>query len=80
MKMVVSTIVGLLVCMGFMYFMIPLLATEHTSAGTIFNATDPQINMSYQLGTGFYNVLPWLAIVCAILLIIAYSLRRDLGD
>lgn len=77
MKLVVATVTGIILCISFMYFMFPLLTTEHSAALQMFNSTDPTIAFSYQVGGGFYNVIPFLPILAGLFIIFAYALRRS---
>lgn len=80
MKLVVATVTGIILCLGFMYFMFPLLITEHTATSTIFNSTDPTIAQSFAFGSGFYQVIPFLPILAGLFIIFAYALRRSIYE
>lgn len=64
----------------FMYIAIPLLSTTHSNFNILVNATDPTIASSYNLGQGFYTILPLIPLLIAGFVIINYALKRDSGD
>ena len=82
MRMVVATITGIFMSLYFMYFIIPLISAEHTNFANplLINSTDPTVVTSFNLGQGFYTVLPFIPILVGGFVIINYSLRRDAGD
>lgn len=80
MRVVVGTISGIFMSLYFMYFMFPMISTEHTNFNSLVNASDPTIATSYTLGSGFYTVLPLIPLLIAGFVIINYSLKRDAGD
>ena len=82
MRVVVGLITGLFMCLYFMYFAFPLMSTEHTmfTNPLLINTTDATVVTSYNLGQGFYNVLPFIPILVGAFVIINYSLKRDGGD
>jgi len=82
MRVVVASLTGIFMALYFMYFIIPLLSTEHTNmAGPyLINATDPTVVTSFNLGQGFYTVMPLVPILIACFFIISYALKRDMGE
>lgn len=83
MRQVVATLTGIFVVLYLMYWVIPLLSTEHTlfSANPLLvNTTDATVVTSYNLGQGFYNILPLIPILVAAFVLINYALKRDAGE
>jgi len=80
MKMVVSTLMGIILCLYLFYFFYPLLQTEKAASDLLFNTTDPVIVTSYALGTGFYAALPFIPILVGLFVLFAYSLKRSLYE
>lgn len=83
MRQVVATLTGIFVVLYLMYWVIPLLNTEHTlfSANPLLvNTTDTTVVTSYNLGQGFYNILPLIPILVAAFVLINYALKRDSGE
>lgn len=82
MRMVVGLITGLLMSLYFMYFAYPMMSTEHTLFNNplLINSTDPTVVTSFNLGQGFYTVLPFIPILVGGFVIFNYSLKRDSGD
>lgn len=79
MRLVVSLIVGILMSLYFMYFVYPLLSSEHTMFNNplLINTTDATVVTSYNLGQGFYTVLPFIPIIVGGFVILNFSLKRD---
>ena len=77
MKMVVSTLMGIILTLYLMYYFFPLLQTEYAASQLLFNSTDPVIATSYAMGTGFYAALPFVPIFVALFILFAYSLKRS---
>ena len=79
MRVVVSLITGIFMALYFMYFLYPLLATEHTNFSNplLINTTDSTVVTSYNLGQGFYTILPWIPILVGGFVLINYSLKRE---
>jgi len=79
MRIVIGLILGVAMALYFMYFMYPLLSAEHTyfSNPLLVNVTDPVVITSYNLGQGFYTVLPWIPIFVGGFVLINYSLKRE---
>ena len=65
-----------------MYFVIPLLSTEHTNFANplLINSTDPTVVSANTLGQGFYQVMPAIPLLIGAFVIINYALKRDAGD
>jgi hypothetical protein len=82
MRVIVAGITGIFIALYFMYWIIPLLNTEHTNFSTplLINTTDATVVTSYNLGQGFYQVLPIIPIFIFAFVIISYALKRDAGD
>lgn len=83
MRQVVSTLTGILMALYFIYFAVPMIYTEHNSLMTsplIINSTDPTVVTSFNLGSGFYTILPLIPILVGCFVIINVSLKRDAGD
>ena len=79
MRIIVGTITGIFMALYFMYFLYPLLSTEHTlfTNPLLINTTDSTVITSYNLGQGFYTVLPWIPILVGSFVLINYSLKRE---
>ena len=79
MRVVVGLITGLLMSLYFMYFVYPLLSSEHTMFNNplLINTTDSTVVTSYNLGQGFYTVLPFVPILVGAFVLINYSLKRE---
>lgn len=82
MRIVVATITGVLMALYFMYFVIPLLSTEHSNFMNplLINSTDPTVVTSFNLGQGFYQIMPAIPLLVGAFVIINYALKRDVGD
>jgi len=82
MRVIVGLLTGILMALYFMYFVFPLLSTEHTAFSNplLINTTDPVVVTSYNLGQGFYTALPWIPMLVGGFVVINYSLKRDAGD
>jgi hypothetical protein len=76
----VGMLTGILMALYMMYFIIPLLSTEHTNFNMVVNATDPTIVTSYNLGQGFYTIIPLIPIFVGVFVLINYSLKRSVDD
>jgi hypothetical protein len=63
----------------FMYFVYPLLSSEHAMFNNplLVNTTDATVVTSYNLGQGFYTVLPFIPIIVGGFVVLNYSLKRD---
>lgn len=79
MRLVVGLITGLLMSLYFMYFAYPLMSSEHTMFNNplLINTTDSTVVTSFNLGQGFYTVLPFIPVFVGAFVIINYSLKRD---
>jgi len=79
MRMVVALITGILMSIYFMFFVFPLLSTEHTlfSNPLLINTTDSTVVTSYNLGQGFYTVLPFIPILVGGFILFNYALKRE---
>ena len=75
-------ITGIILALYMMYWMIPLLSSEHTNFNNplLINSTDPTVVTSFALGQGFYMVLPLIPILAGVFILINYSLKREAGD
>ena len=82
MRMVVATITGIFMSLYFMYFIIPLISAEHTNFANplLINSTDPTVITSFNLGQGFYQIMPLVPILVGAFIIISVALRRDPGE
>ena len=82
MRMVVATITGIFMSLYFMYFIIPLISAEHTNFANplLINSTDPTVITSFNLGQGFYQIMPLVPILVGSFIIISVALRRDPGE
>jgi hypothetical protein len=80
MKLVVSTLMGIILTLYFMYYFFPLLTTEHAQTTLLFNATDPDIALSYTFGAGFLAALPFIPILVGLFVLFAYALKRSMYD
>lgn len=80
MRLVVSTLAGIIVSLYFMFYIFPLIQIERVQTVNIFNGTDPIISTSYQMGTGFYSIIPFVPILVALFILFAYALRRSQYD
>jgi len=82
MREVVGLIVGVAMALYFMYFMFPLLSSEHTyfSNPLLVNVTDPVVVTSYNLGQGFYTALPWIPLFVGGFVIFSVALKRGTGE
>lgn len=82
MRVVVGLLTGILMALYFMYFAFPLLSSEHTAFSNplLINTTDSTVVTSYNLGQGFYTVLPWIPLLVGGFVVINYSLKRDSGE
>lgn len=80
MKMVISTLMGIILALSLIYYFSPLLETERTAGNLIFNATDPTIITSYAYGTGFLLAMPFIPIMVGLFILFAYALKRSLYD
>lgn len=60
-----------------MYWMYPLLSTEHTAFNNLVNASDPVIVNSYNMGQGFYYAIPFIPFLVWGFLLIAYAQKRS---
>ncbi len=81
MRVLVASITGIFIALYMMYFAIPLLSTEHTMMTNplLINATDPTVVTSFNLGQGFYTVMPMIPILVAGFLVISYALKSEGG-
>ena len=79
MRMIVALITGILMSIYFMFFVFPLLSTEHTlfSNPLLINTTDATVVTSYNLGQGFYTVLPFIPILVGGFILFNYALKRE---
>lgn len=79
MRMVVSLIIGVFMALYFMFFAFPLLSSEHTMFNNplLVNTTDATVVTSYNLGQGFYTVMPFIPLLVGAFVIINYSLKRE---
>lgn len=78
-----GAITGIFLALYFMYFVIPLMSTEHTmfsASPYLVNTTDTVTSNSYNLGQGFYTFLPLIPIGIAAFVLINYALKRDPGE
>jgi len=80
MRMVVSTLMGVIVSLYLMYYFFPLLQTEKNTLALIVNSTDPIIVTSNAMGSGFYTALPFIPIFVGLFIIFAYALKRSIYD
>lgn len=82
MRVVVATITGVFMALYFMYFIIPLLSVEHTNMNNplLINTTDATVTNSFNLGQGFYTIMPLIPILIGAFVIINAALRRDAGE
>ena len=83
MRQVVGTLTGVLIVEYLMYWIIPLISSEHTmfsASPLLVNTTDATVVTSYNLGNGFYNILPLIPILVAAFVLINYALKRDAGE
>lgn len=82
MRQIVSLIIGIVMVLYMMYWMIPLLNSEHTNFANplLINSTDPTVVTSFALGQGFYTALPLIPILAGVFLLINYALKRDAGE
>jgi len=82
MRIVVGVLTGLFMSLYFMYFAYPLMSTEHTLFNNplLINTTDATVVTSYNLGQGFYTVLPFIPLFVGGFILINYSLLRSSGD
>lgn len=80
MRDVVGAITGIFIALYMMYFFIPLLSTTHTQFSQLVNVTDPTIISSYNLGGGFYQVIPVIPIIVAIFILINVALKRNADE
>lgn len=80
MRQVVGLITGVFMALYFMYIGIPLLSTSHSNFSILVNATDPTISTAYNLGQGFYFVLPLIPLLVGGFVIFNYALKRDAGE
>ena len=82
MRLVVALLTGIFMSLYFMFFVYPLLSTEHTlfTNPLLINTTDTTVITSYNLGQGFYTALPWIPILVGGFVLINYSLKRDAGE
>lgn len=76
MRVIVASLTGIFMALYFMYFFIPMLATEHTQFTSLVNASDPTIVTSYNLGQGFYTAAPLIPVLVVGFIIISYALKR----
>ena len=74
-----ALITGILMSIYFMFFVFPLLSTEHTlfSNPLLINTTDSTVVTSYNLGQGFYTVLPFIPILVGGFILFNYALKRE---
>ena len=79
MRVIVGLITGILMALYFMYFVFPLLSSEHTAFSNplLINSSDPTVVTSYNLGQGFYTALPWIPLLVGGFVVINYSLKRE---
>lgn len=83
MRQIVGAITGIFIALYFMYFIFPLLSTEHTmfsASPYLVNTTDTVTANSYNLGQGFYTMIPLIPILVAGFVLINYALKRDASD
>lgn len=83
MRQIVGAITGIFLALYFMFFVIPLMSTEHTlfsASPYLVNTTDTVTSTSYNLGQGFYTFLPMIPIGVAAFVLINYALKRDASD
>ena len=83
MRQVVGTLTGIFMALYFMYFIFPLLSTEHTLFSlqpTLVNTTDTTVVTSYNLGQGFYTAIPLIPLLIGAFVIINFALKRDAGE
>lgn len=80
MREVVGAITGVFIALYMMYFFIPLLSTEHTQFNQVVNVTDPTVITSYNLGGGYYQVIPLIPIIVAVFILINVALKREAGE
>jgi len=79
MRLIVSFIIAVFMALYFLYFVYPLLSTEHTLFNNplLVNTTDATVVTSYNLGQGFYTVMPFIPLLVGAFVIINYSLLRE---
>ena len=79
MRLIVSFIIAVFMALYFLYFVYPLLSTEHTLFNNplLVNTTDATVVTSYNLGQGFYTVMPFIPLLVGAFVIINYSLKRE---
>ena len=82
MRIVVACITGIFMALYFMYFVIPLLSVEHTNFSNplLINTTDATVVTSYNLGQGFYQIMPVIPLLIGAFVIINVALKRDPGE
>ncbi len=82
MRAIVGGISGIFVAIYMMFFAIPLISTEHTSFANplLINSTDPTVVTSFNLGSGFYLVLPLVPVLIVVFAWISIALKRDMGE
>ncbi len=82
MRTIVACLTGIFMALYFMYFLFPMLTSEHTyfTNAYLVNATDPTVVTSYNLGQGFYTAIPFIPILVGGFVIISTALKRDAGE
>ena len=82
MRIVVSSLAGIFIALYFMFIAIPLISINRTNFMNplLINSTDPTVVTSFNLGNGFYQVMPFVPILIACFIIISVALKRDVGE
>lgn len=77
MRQVIGMVGGIGIALFMMYFALPMLTITKSGEASLINATDPDIALSQNLGSGFYTVLPLIPILVGAFFLISFALRRD---
>lgn len=82
MRAITGGLSGIFVAIYMMYFAIPLISAEHTNFANplLINSTDPTVVTSFNLGSGFYQVMPLVPVLIVVFIWISIALRRDSGE